>query len=198
MESLASGYKFDVFLSVKGDKVFSEWLEQSFIPLFDSYIRNDIIAECKRLPAGIFYYKNSLAPGDPWPDDLRKGIKQSRLAVALCSPEYFYSKWCLTEFHSFLERGNTSQAKVLIPAAIHDGDGFPAEARSLQTANFSDFVIVGDGFKTTKKYSDFQDELKKFSKRVAQLICKVPTFQEWPIVEKNPPGGEPELCQVTL
>jgi hypothetical protein len=191
--SEVSDYEFDVFLSVKWDKVFGEWLEQIFIPLFGSYIRNDIIAECKRLPAKMFYYKKSLAPGDPWPDDLRKAIKQSRLAVALCSPEYFYSKWCLTEFHSFLERGKTNNARVLVPVSIHDLEPFPEEAQNLQTVNFTDFVIVGNGFKETKKYSDFQDELKKFSKRVAQLICKVPTFQEWPIVEKNPPGGEPEL-----
>jgi hypothetical protein len=191
-------YKFDVFVSVKNDEVFGQWLRDHFLPLFESYLKNDVIVECHRPIKGIFYYKKSLQPGDPWPDELREAIRESRVAVALCSPEYFYSKWCLTEFHSFLERGRNANAKVVIPASVHDGEAFPEEARNIQAADFSSYVIVGPGFAETKRYTEFQEHLKEFSKRVAKLVHDAPNFAAWPVVEKSVPGEEPEIQQQVL
>lgn len=194
-----AGYTHDIFLSVKSDAIFGEWISTIFFPLFETYVRQDIIAACKRAPTEIFYYRESLKVGDPWPDDLRQGIQNSRVAVALCSPEYFYSEWCLTEFHSFWERGKSKQARVLLPVSIHDGEAFPDDIReNLQFESFSEFVTVGEGFKTTKRYSDFQDLLKVFSKRVAELVCKAPPFEAWPLVEKKIFNEQPEVPQQTL
>jgi TIR domain-containing protein len=191
-------YQFDVFLSVKNDEVFNGWVRGTFFPLFESYVRNDIAAKCKRQCAGVFYYKKSLKPGDPWPDELREGIRRSRVALALCSPEYFLSKWCLTEFYSFLDRNKKKNAKVLMPLSIHDGDGFPEDARNIQDGDLADYVIVGEGFKETKKYADFQAALKDFSVRVAELVSKAPDFEEWPVIEKTTPGETPTVPQQNL
>lgn len=195
-----SDYSHDIFLSVKSDNTFGEWVSEIFIPLFQSYINQDIIAVCGRRAQGIFYYRNSIQPGDPWPDELRVGIRSSRVAVALCSPEYFFSDWCLTEFHSFWERGKSRNKKLLIPASIYDGDGFPTDIKkNLQFEDFSTFVIVGEGFKLTKKYSEFQEQLKEFSRRVAELVCNAPAFEEWPLIEMTVGGAPaPEVEQQTL
>ena len=191
-------YTFDIFLSVKSDEVFAEWVRDTFIPLFGFYIKEDVRAKCRRAFAGLFFYKTNLGPGDPWPDELRAAIRGSRCAVALCSPEYFYSRYCLTEFHSFLERSRTEKAKVLIPAAVHDGEAFPDEARNIQIADFADFVIVGPGFRETKKFMMLQEKLTKFSLRVAELVSLAPAFKEWPIVEKAAPAQPPTVTQRTL
>jgi hypothetical protein len=90
------------------------------------------------------------------------------------------------------------QAKVIIPVTIRDGEAFPEEAKNIQAANFADFVIIGQGFKETKRYSEFQEALKAFSERVAQLVSEAPAFQPWPIFEKHPPDEEPEITQETL
>jgi hypothetical protein len=199
MSSAMPDYAHDIFLSVKSDATFGEWVSTIFIPLFETYITQEIFAACKRKPDGIFYYKKSLKAGDPWPADLRQAITESRIAVALCSPEYFYSEWCLTEFHTFWERGKSKKARVLVPASIYDGEAFPSDVKgNLQFEDFSEFVIVGEGFKLTKKYSDFQDVLKQFAKRVAELVAKAPTFETWPVVEKAVLEEAPEVPQQTL
>jgi hypothetical protein len=201
-------YKYDIFLSVKWAKTFDEWVTETFLPLFESYVRQEIFAQCGREPvgsrsgddppSGIFYYKKSLAPGDPWPNDLDEAIRTSRIAVALCSPEYFYSKWCLTEFHSFLERARKNQARVLVPVTIYDGKTFPSEVQNIQESDLANFVIVGPGFKETKSYVKFQKALQMLSNTVGRLVCNAPQFAEWPVVRKWAPGEEPTVEQKTL
>lgn len=197
-----SAYKYDIFLSVKSDKTFDEWVADTFMPLFESFVRQDIISECQRLPlgsaGGMYYYRKALAPGDPWPEELREAIQCSRLAIALCSPEYFYSEWCLTEFYSFLERTRLKKAKVLVPISIHNSSSFPADLKGIQRLELADYVIVGPGFKETKKYTLFQEELKTLSKNVARLVKEAPLFEEWPIIAKQPPGTTPTLVQETI
>jgi hypothetical protein len=191
-------YKFDIFVSVKSDAIFGEWVDATFLPFFEAYIRNDIIKVCMRPSVGIFYYRESLAPGDPWPEELRDGIRSSRVAVALCSPEYFYSKWCRTEFWSFWKRAQTTNKKVLVPISIHDGESFPPEAKDIQSADFADYVIIGDGFKETRKYGTFQEELKKFSARVAQLVKDAPDYHDWPLVDDQMEQAPPVIAQQTI
>jgi hypothetical protein len=191
-------YEFDVFLSVKDDAIFNEWVRDVFLPLFTSYLKNDIIETCNRPTLGVFYYGKNLELGDPWPTELRDAIRGSRLALALCSPEYFFSRWCLTELHSFLARAKSKTAKVLVPVSIHDGAAFPEEVRQIQVGNLASFVVVGEGFKSTKSYSSFQTELKALSKRVATLVAKAPPFEDWQVIDRYPPGAEPEIAQQTI
>src|SRR6185503_11040222 len=113
-DAFMADYNFDVFLSVKDDDVFNEWVQNSFLPLFRTYLKNDILEACGRQTRDVYYYVRNIKPGDPWPDELRNAIRGSCLALALCSPEYFSSKWCLSEFYSFMERGSHKNVKVLV------------------------------------------------------------------------------------
>jgi hypothetical protein len=187
-------YRYDLFVSVKRDDIFGDWLRTHFLPLFSAYLKQDVIVQCKRQFAGMFFYEKTLRPGDPWPDELRAGIKTSRVALALCSPEYFFSDWCLTELHSFLGRGG----KVVVPVSIYDGEAFPKEVRDIQSSDLSNFVIVGKGFIVTERYVDFQDKLRQLSKDVATRIFEAPAFADWPIDDKTAPIDEPEIRQQTL
>jgi TIR domain len=187
-------YRYDIFLSVKRDDTFGDWLRSHFIPLFFSYLKQDVIVKCHRKFSDYFFYEQTLRPGDPWPDELKDGIRRSRVALALCSPEYFYSDWCLTEFYSFLNRGG----KVLVPVSIYDGEAFPKDARNIQSADLSQYVLVGKGFKDTERYIEFQDKLKTLSKDVAERIGAAPDYCDWPIEEKTVAEAEPEIKQKTL
>jgi hypothetical protein len=189
-----SRYRYDIFVSVKSDDVFSDWLRTRFLPLFSAYLRQDVIVKCGRQFEGYFFYEQALRPGDPWPEELRMAIKTSRVAVALCSPEYFFSDWCLTELHSFMKRGK----KVLVPVSIYDGEAFPQEVREIQNSDLSKYVIVGEGFTLTKGYVDFQEKLKQLSSDVAVRIFEAPPYSDWPIEDKTAPPGEPDIPQQTL
>src|SRR5262245_16506312 len=110
-----SEYSFDVFLSVKDDAVFNEWVREYFLPLLTTYLKNDVLGACGRSMCGVYYYQKALGAGDAWRVELEKAIRTSRIALALCSPEYFRSEYCLTEFNSFHERLVNCKAKVLVP-----------------------------------------------------------------------------------
>jgi hypothetical protein len=181
-------YSYDVFISVKRDLTFADWVRGTFLPLFDSYLRQDVIIECRRQLVGdIYYYERNLQPGDLWPHELTIAIRSSRVAVALCSPEYFYSQWCLREFHSFLSRG-----KALVPVSIYaDGNAFPEEVKQrIQAADLSDYVINGEGFRRTDRYVELQEKLRQLWKQVARIIGQAPGFKDWELVDTLPPAEE--------
>jgi hypothetical protein len=187
-------YHYDIFVSVKRDLVFGDWLRTYFLPLFIAYLKQEVIVKCKRQFEGYFFYEKALRPGDAWPEELRLAIKTSRVGVALCSPEYFFSDWCLTELHSFLKRDK----KVLVPVSIYDGEAFPKEVQEIQKSDLSQYVIVGEGYVKTARYVDFQDKLRELSRDVAVRISEAPLYSDWPIEDKTAPPGEPDIPQQRL
>jgi TIR domain len=191
-------YEHDIFICIKNSAIYRPWLETCFIPMFTNFILEDTIAFLGRAPK-IFYYGKSLNAGDPWPDDLKSAIQRSRVALALCSPAYFYSHWCLTEFKSFHKRHELVGARVLIPIRIHDGDNFPGWATgAIQFTDFSRFVIDGDGFKLTSLYVEYQKELKDLSSLVAARLKSAPPFREWPIELEPASQAGPAIQQGRL
>ena len=194
-------YKHDILVSVKWDPVFAEWVREYFLPLLKTYLKQAVIVECGRQFEGLFYYKEDIEPGEKWKSKLRHAIKESRCALALCSPEYFYSDYCLLEWHSFSLRGRLMGKNLIIPAAIHDGQAFPDYAKDIQEAGFQDYVIIGPGFRKTTRYVDFQDDLKKFSTNIAKRIKAAPEFADWPLAEEKhlkPADDEPDISQEHL
>ena len=183
-------YEHDVFISYKRDpwKVFDEWLNGHFLPLFMIQVGNAIAAHCGRAMTSVFFDQAVLSdsirklegiePGEEWRNALQDAIRRSRCVVALWSPEYFLSEWCQKEWRSFYAR----QAELVIPVAVHDGHKFPADAVRLQFKNLSPYVIVGDGFKKTEQFVSFQNEIQELAEKVGMVVAAAPAFQEWPIV----------------
>lgn len=184
-------YEYDVFLSVKSGGTYEAWLKEHFLPLFESYLKEDIIAECGDWK-GYFYYREDIELGDKWKDELKKGIKGSRCVVALCSPSYFQADYCILEWMSFSKRAKETKKELIIPVAIHDGASFPKYAKDIQTDDLGEFVIEGEGFKKTEMYPNFQQKLKQLSKQVAQKAKNAPKFQDWEIASAELLDPEPE------
>jgi len=77
--------------------------------------------------------------GSAWPDELRHALKTSRCILAVWSPEYFRSEWCLAEWHTFRERekvanmiSNSNSRGLIYPVKFADGDHFPQAAKDVQ------------------------------------------------------------------
>lgn len=183
-------YQFDIFISYKRDSwgVFDEWLSVHFIPLFMMNIGNSIAAVCHRRRNDIFYDRAKLdeqqrklegiEPGEDWRNALSKAIKESRCVLALWSPEYFYSEWCQIEWRSFHSRNSN----LVIPISVHDGSSFPGEAARLQFEDFSDYVILGEAFKSSHLYVPFQIKVRELTHRIAKVVNDAPPFQDWQVV----------------
>lgn len=204
-------YQYDIFLSYRRSRLHDAWLSESFVPLFWDIVREEITEKTGRTPAGIFFDQTELTeearkfdqygiePGENWQTKLKEAIKASRCMVALWSPLYFHSEWCLIEWKSFLKRpSSTGLPDLLVPISVHDGESFPDEARAAQIVKFVDFVFVGAGFTKTELYIDFQRQLRILAARVAKVVAHAPPWEDWSLSETVSTPGEIVIKQQKL
>jgi len=205
-------YSYDIFISYRRSRNKSEWLMEHFLPLFQDYLNDEIIDQCGREARKIFLDQtevvaelrqfeegiHGIEPGLPWRTALSRAICESRCMVGLWSPDYFFSEWCQIEWKSFEARRQKTNRATIVPISIHDGKSFPAEAQSLQMINLNDYLIVGEGFRKSEKYVDFQDKLKNLAKRVAGTVKQAPPFEQWTVITLQPPPAPPTIGLTTL
>lgn len=111
----------------------AEWVEP--YDLFVSYARSDngpphhmvtalveaIEADFARFapdtPLRVFFDKRSIRDGQVWQDEIRKGLRQSKVMLAVLSGAYFTSEWCRREWEEYVlvEKGRTYPGESLTP-----------------------------------------------------------------------------------
>jgi len=70
------------------------------------------------------------------------------------------------------------------PASYHDGKNFPADAKSKQFMDFSEYTSIMDGFWGTVRAVNFEPILKKFAKDAAIIIRGAPAYDDsFPVTE---------------
>lgn len=84
-----------------------------------------------------------LAPGQRWPDELRKAGEQCAAVIVLLSPQWAASKWCLTEFLLAAQLGKEIFPVLIAPCPI---ESLPIELRAnYQFADLSTPDKAADG-----------------------------------------------------
>jgi hypothetical protein len=170
-------YSHDVFLSYSHDYPFGEWVTDPFLPLFQGYLTASLGRE-----ANIFSDRD-IPAGNSWPERLRNALATSRAMVGIWSPNYFISSWCQVECRFMLHRelvcglrtgGNPNG--LIVPVTLHDGDRFPPYAKAIQYADWNKYARVGDGFKKTERYVEFQDRICDWAENVASAIQLAPDW----------------------
>src|SRR5659263_104899 len=94
-------YEYDIFLSYPTEYPFGPWVHETFLPLFRAYLKNSIYGNAN---AKIFIDKYEIAPGDAWPEKIKRALSHSKCMVAMWSPSFFHSKWCMNECAIMLHR----------------------------------------------------------------------------------------------
>lgn len=122
-------YEHDIFLSYSRKGEWPDWVREKFLPLLRHWLGEELGRE-----PGIFF-DQEMEAGQAWPHRLRLAVARSRIVVPLWSRMYFASDWCLREMslmvarerqHGFGVAGDPG--RLVVPAAIHDGDDFPPSA----------------------------------------------------------------------
>ena len=140
--------------------------------------------------ARIFFDKESIDIGDKWPAKLKDGLKKSKCMVGIWSPEYFRSKWCVSEWKSFQARdtilGNSTFTLVL-PIRFHDGDWYPDEAKEIQSIDLRSYTSTLSAFWQTSKAVELDEKLREFAENVAKAVINAPEYNpDWPVIESEP------------
>jgi hypothetical protein len=201
-------YKYDVFLSYERDGLATGWITEHFLPHFRTWVRNEIAATCRRRSLPIFFdisqttpnfpdnLKQDVAgirPGANWDPALREALQTSRCMVGIWNPPYFFSDWCNLEWQSFDRRADNTGSDVLLAASFHDGNSFPEKAAARQRLDFSPYTLFGPALINSRKYEEFQDNVKLLARYVALAVQSAPPFQAWALAEdtSEPPARPP-------
>src|SRR5271157_4467432 len=91
-------YMHDIFLSYTNRDPVGPWVRNHFHRLLKSWLSNYWGQEPE------IFIDRDLETGVRWPDALREHLLHSKLVVAVLSPPYFRSRWCLAEWQSMLNR----------------------------------------------------------------------------------------------
>lgn len=134
----------------------NDWVEP--YDLFISYSRKDdrdkqVTAIAQEIETGladfaptqplkVFFDRTAIVTGELWQDKLQKGIRQSKVMLALLSKAYFESYWCRREYEEFLavERSRTYPGEALMPVYVLA----PAELNQQLLEQLQPFLDLSD------------------------------------------------------
>jgi hypothetical protein len=172
-------YEYDAFLSYRRHGEWPQWVRNVFRPLFAHWLGEEH-------PGVRIFIDYEIETGAAWPHRLGKALGESRVLVPLFSRQYFSSEWCqleLSQMSAREERCNFRTAGnaggLIIPAHIHDGDGFPARAQAIQAARLQEYtnVRLAKGSPTEERLSE---EIRNWVPDIAAAIRSAPPHDnEW-------------------
>jgi hypothetical protein len=201
-------YRYDVFLSYERDSLTVGWIKEHFLPFFRTFLRLEVMATLRRQPLPIFFDKSEIDRdfpdalkqdvkgiplGSDWDTELRSAIQASRCMVGIWNPPYFFSSWCNIEWRSFHKRASDTRRSLVFPATVHDGNSFPPEAAATQYFDFRPYLLFGPALSNSKRYEQFQEDIKVLARGVANALRDPPPFELFPLIEPPPPDSPPSI-----
>jgi hypothetical protein len=197
------GYEYDVFLSYTRSGGGEVWVRDHFYRALCQWLGNETADEPR-----IFVDWNQQT-GVSWPDNLERALLRSKVMVAVFSPPYFRSEWCLAEWESMLERHRTlgygtadHPRHLVLPVRYADGKHYPPEAQAAQQRDFTPWnkPLPYEIYSRSRDYVEFYTAVQKFAEEVAERIAGAPPWDPtWKVVRPSvdprtrPPGPLPRL-----
>jgi hypothetical protein len=173
-------YQFDAFFSYKRDPESDNWHERVKDKLA-FWLRQEL----QRTDVRIFYDREDIRTGTRWHAKLSSALKSSRCIICIWSPLYFQSKWCISEWKSFVVRSELVRRDLILPASYFDGESFPPEARAVQFSDFSNYASTMPRFWDTELAVEFENNLlRPFASDIAAIIRDAPAYDDaFPVID---------------
>lgn len=185
-------YRYDIFLSYKNHHVTNLWVVK-----FEENLKYWLTQELGGDEPRIFFDKETIDFGTIWPNELKYGLKVSKCLLCIWTPEYFRSRWCLSEWKSFEERERITNRDRLIHAVqFADGEHYPLEAKNRQALDVRDYNATMEAFWHSLNAVELERRIKSLAVSLAKAIKSVPDYDDgFPIIEidendPNPPSAE--------
>jgi len=182
-----TGYKWNIFISYRRNGNVRDWVCNHFAPRLHACLIDELEYEPK------IFIDQSIDIGSDWPSELTRALQRSQLLLAVWSPSYFTSRWCLAEWQTMRRREQVLRAcglqnPLIYPIRFSDGDRFPPEARNVQQeVSFKDWRLPYPQFEGSPKYLDFHQAMIDLAERLAPRFDNPPAWQsDWPTELPNP------------
>ena len=179
-------YEYDIFLSYPRKGQVCPWVYNHFLPL----LRNCLDSHLEQEPR--IFVDSAQPTGVRWPDYIKDALLHSRLLVAVWTPPYFRSLWCLAEWNSMLQResvliqtGNNPPRGLVYPVVYSDGDHFHPRAKETQyRRNLSAFTYPYPCYRHSSAYLPFHDAMMSMAEELEAHLSEIPEWEaNWPVVE---------------
>jgi hypothetical protein len=173
-------YQYDAFFSYKRDRESDDWHERVKAKL-EFWLKQELQKQNVR----IFFDTEEIRTGMRWRQKLADALKQSRCIVCIWSPLYFQSKWCVSEWMTFVRREELVNRELVMPASYFDGETFPPIATARQFLDFGEFASTMPNYWYTESAVKFESQrLRPFARDLATIIRNAPPYDDtFPIVE---------------
>ncbi len=163
IEASPTDYQFDVYVSYRRLEFSFQWLAE-FLPLFTFWLGEALGRDA------VVFFDRALPPGSDW-DETTYALHLSRTILAICSGSYFQSRANVAEWEYFRRRAPQSIIPVLYGREVRLPDP------DLKAADFSRFTFIGEGFRQSELYVDFQRAVQDLANTTAEKIRNAPPFQ---------------------
>lgn len=179
-------YKHHVFVSHSRSGDVPEWLYNHFVPVLTNQLEGLLDED-----PTIFVDKN-IDVGSEWPAALADAHLHSCCLIAIWTPRYFRSKWCIAEWKTMLTRqqniaGNQGNEapRLTYPILYSDGESFPEEAKRIQyMANLTDYNYPYPVFRNSERYLLFHDLVRSVAADIAKMLKQIPPWDaSWEVLK---------------
>lgn len=183
-----SDYRYDVFLSYSRSGSALKWMNNHFYPkLLDCLV--DQVA-----PAPSVFLDTSMHRALDWPLEIEDALRRSKILVAVLTPPYFESRWCMAEWRSMCARERmlglaspTSPQGLIYPILYSDSDNFPDEARRRAWRDFKHLSTPEPVFQESRDWVHFHREVTDVAVDIVRLLKQVPSWRSnWPVERPDP------------
>jgi hypothetical protein len=183
------GYRFDVFISYSRRGSAPKWLMNHFYPKFLDCLADQIA------PAPKVFLDTGMPRGRRWPDELVRALLHSKIMIAVLTPPYWASEWCVAEWNSMRARekvlGLTGLARpqgLIYPILYSDSENFPDEGREIAWWDFKELATPEPVFQESRDWIHFHRKVTDLARDVVGLLQQVPEWRPgWPIAERPEP-----------
>lgn len=133
--------------------------------------------------------------GTYWPEELAQALSESRYLLAVWSPPYFTSSWCVAEWQSMRQGEKLlgiprreERLGLIYPVVYADGNSFPEEARAVQSRfDLSAYGFPYEQFNRTDAYLEFHAKVKSIAADLAGRLANAPPWRpDWPVCRPAP------------
>lgn len=184
---MPEGYLYDVFISYRHRQPMHDWVYHHFQPLLQQWLPDFMPYD-----PSIFIDLN-IEAGVEWPAKLRQALLMSRCLLAVWSPQYFRSKWCLAELQAMLQREqqlglrSDQNPSGLIYAVLYNGAEYlPPDVRAIQYRDLSKWNAPYPVFQETTRFLEFDSQMQLLCQELSKMIQSAPPWQaSWPVVTSD-------------
>jgi TIR domain len=185
-------YEYDLFISYRRRGDVKGWVHNHFCPR----LREGLINELPSEPT--IWLDVEQEEGVDWPLNLRYALLRSKYLVAIWTPDYFRSAWCMAEWQSMLERekrlGMRTEANprgLVYPIKYSDGTHFHPIAKSTELKKdfSSQLNYPYASWADSATYLAFHDRVTEVAVDLADWLDdrKVPEWhKDWPALTPAP------------